>query len=435
MNSLSCGATGSSAPTTPSLKIKLASGTTLARGVCIAATSGPASVTLLSADRATAQSIVSSWEALTSLNQDLACDTSREVVRVFRDLACAFGAEVTHDIDGLPGAMQPTVSHLELSQTESCVEGSPGRGAFSWTHIERPNKASIEWIAEQAGLEPTCLEQYLNDPSPCCDLESARCSITRTYELSLPQGEADFGKLSAKLCTVICGDDFLITVSREPMPEIRRVWSDVDNKRFRPEQYCSSTAVARLIVKATLRQYQRAIGELNSRIHTFWQSHSSSSPSSTDLLKPQAMRTDIRTGEHFALAFDNAMFELEERDTATGRAASGQLSKNVSRTLVEVNRSLDRCDQDVRDGESSWASVRDQWRNSVLFKLAVASALALTTNLATGIGGMNFGNPLPDWLLWSGLASSFLLSAALVGGLFVGKNSFFKFSSESPKNK
>jgi Mg2+ and Co2+ transporter CorA len=434
MSSLSCKAVASSAPATPSLEIKLAPDHAFTRGVGISASSGPVRVALHSPDRSTARSIIRSWEALVSLNQNLRCNDSREAVRVFRDLACAFGAEVTQDIDGLPGAMQPTISRLELPQTESCVEGAAVRETFSWTHIERPNKGAIEWIAQQTGFKPSSLEQYLADSSQCRDLKSSKCSITRTYELSLPHKEDEFGKLSAKLCTVICGDNFLITVSREPMAEVQGVWSDLEKRCFRPEQCCSSTAVARLIVKETLGQYQRTVEELNRRIDKFWQSHSSHAPGPADLLKPQAMRTDIRTGEHFALGFDNTMYELEQRESPTDRAASELLRENVSRTIAEVNRSLDRCDQDVRDGESSWASVRDQLRNSVLFKLAVATALSVPLGVAAGIGGMNFGNPLPDWLLWGGLAGSVLVSVGLVGGLFLGKNSFFNFRSRPPEN-
>jgi Mg2+ and Co2+ transporter CorA len=433
MNAAICRAARDSAPSDNLLAIKLDAATPFPRGVNMAASLGENLVELQCPDRSTARAIVARWEALVSLNQDLQHEDSREIVRVFRDVACTFGADVLHDVDGLPGVIRPHISRLEIAPSALCSENDQSCGPLTWTHIERPSKGAIEWAAELSDLDPITLERYLEDDDPCSVLRSSKCLVTRTYEIDVPGKEYELGKISPELCTMICGEGFLITLSREPASAIHRVWSDIENKHIQPQEYCSSGAIARLLLETALGQYQHAVEKLSQRIGDFWQSKGALTPGNEEILAPQAMRRDLRTCEHFALGFDDTLCKLEQREILAGRAASPTMRDSVTRTLEELGRSLTRCDRDIKNGESSWASLSDHWRNQILFKLAVLSGLCVPIGVWAGIGGMNFNNPLPDWILWGGLAVSALVSAGLVGGLIAGKNHFFKFMSGGRK--
>jgi len=415
------------------LDIRLDTINPFVQGVGIAASSGSSLVTLQAPDRSTAKAIVRNWQALVSLNQDISGETTREVVRTFRDLACAFGAEVVRDVDGLPGPLVSRTAQLEIKQQSSGPADLEKHRPFTWTHIERPNKKTIEWAAARAGLKTAELEDYLDDSHPCTALKSSTCLVTRSYELALSEGKNNVAKVTAKRCTIICGNDFLITLSNEPTTAVRQVWKDIKNERAHAQEHCSASAVARLLVEATLGQYQQTVEELSRQIGDFWKAHVSRTPRDADIRTPQAMREDLRTCEHFMLGFDDALSKLEQREILEGRAINPSLRENVLRTLAELDRSLTRCDQDIRDGESSWASLRDHWKNQILFKLAVLSGLFVPVGVWAGIGGMNFTQPLSDSILWSGLAASALVSAALVGGLIAGKRDFLNFLSGPPK--
>ena len=111
-------------------------------GARIAASSGSALVTLQVPNTSTARSIVARWEALASLNQEISRTSSGENVRTFRDLACAFGAQVLRDVDGLPGPLVPRISQLHIESPDECSVEQKGAEPFTWTHIERPHRGA-----------------------------------------------------------------------------------------------------------------------------------------------------------------------------------------------------------------------------------------------------------------------------------------------------
>jgi Mg2+ and Co2+ transporter CorA len=409
------------------LSISIESATPMDPNLRLVASSGSTHVSLRPPSKAVAQEIRNHWDALVSLNQEITCTKGSEMVRIFRDVACAYGAQVIEDVDGRPGPIESTVTHLEIHPPDSCQDQCQPTTPFTWTTIERPTKGSLEWAATRSGLELSALEQYLNDPDPCAVLRSSTCLVTRTYELTLPQMEKSFGALSAKLCTMICGDDFLITICHQPTSGVQHVWNDIQSKRIHPQEYCSSNAVARLIVESTLAKYQQTVEELSRTIGDYWLKHASHTPDNSQMAAPLAMRKDLRTCEHFALGFDDALCKLEQQEKLADRPMNHTFHENLERTLAELDRSLTRCDQDIRDGENSWASLRDHWKNQILFKLTLLSGLCVPIGVWAGVGGMNFANPIPDWALWGGLATSTIISAVLVGGLIAGKRELFRF--------
>jgi Mg2+ and Co2+ transporter CorA len=393
----------------------------------IIASSGLRRVTVRTANQSEAQTILNNWESVVSLNQEIRYGDSEESLKIFRDLACTFGAQVIRDFDGRAGAQKSVVSR-QIIHTESSA-GVPNSSpkSISWTHIERPNQGTIEWAAKQAGLEPSKLEHYLGNSSPCAQLLSPQCLVIRTFELETPTEK--FGLLSAKLCTIICGENFLITMAPEKLSGVENVWSSLENKLIGPQHSCSSSLIAQHIIEATLGHYQQGVEQFSTLVGDFWKTQSALPPDDADLRIPQAMREDLRTAEGYLLGFDDAQRALERREEALGQSPHRTCYDSLGRTEEEIKRSLSRADRDIRDGETSWASLRDQWRNDILFRLAFISALAVPVSVWSGICGMNFAQPMSDFTQATGLGVSFAISAILIGGLLAGKRGLFGFMS------
>jgi hypothetical protein len=207
------------------------------------------------------------------------------------------------------------------------------------------------------------------------------------------------------------------------------VWNSLENKLIGPQHSCSSSLIAQHIIESTLGYYQQGVEQFSTLVGDFWKTQSALPPDDADLRIPQAMREDLRTAEGYLLGFDDAQRALERREEALGHTPHRTCYDSLGRTKEEIKRSLSRADRDIRDGETSWASLRDQWRNDILFRLAFISALAVPVSVWSGICGMNSAQPMSDFTQATGLGVSFAYSAVLIGGLLAGKRGLFRFMS------
>jgi len=372
--------------------------------ISLVASCAVTSVKLRVQDEETSSWITKSWAELISLHQDLGSYESRELVKTFRDYACWYGADLAEDVEDLPGQQLEIRSLRENSaqQTEEVL--------CTWTHIEQPSKYSIEWAAIRTGLDAELLARYLAS-EPGLVIRSSTCSVTRTYELTLPRGKDDFGKAAVTTYTMICGDDFLITFSTEPASEIQRLWGDIQDKRIHPRDCCSSSDIARSLVEATSTSYQHRVEELSARIEDFWQIAGSRIPTKNEILLPSAIRKDIELCRRFAHRFDDALGVVDLREELAGRGANNTLNRIIIQTLKEVGQSLTRCEQVLRDGLSTWSSLEDRWRNETLARQTENQIRYLPAALWAAIGGMNFAKQMPDWILYGGLVVAYFYGA------------------------
>jgi len=249
--------------------------------------------------------------------------------------------------------------------------------------------------------------------------------------LPLSVGARDFGIAWPVGCTIICGDGFLITLSRQSSGEIRRLWDDIVDNRVNPQGFRSSSDIARMLILATAHQYQTGVEELGKRIDRFWRERGSHLPSHKILLTPQAMRQDLEVCGRFAKRIDDALDAVNRGEELTERSIDRVLGASVLHTLGEIRSTITRCEHLIRDGEAGWGSLKDQWRNQILFKLAAISGMAVPVGAWAGIGGMNFSSPLPDSVLWTGLAASAVVSAVLLSRLVAGRREFHRFFASS----
>lgn len=396
--------TPSDSPRGPPLDIRCSPSQAAPGGVTISASAGASTVTLCTHDELSSSWIVRSWDELLSLHQELRNYDSREKVETFRDYACLYGATVVHDIDCTPG------EHLEIRPfVPLSGHGSPST-VCTWTHIDRISDDSISWVAKRAGLEEAALARYLA-AEPGFEIRSSVSLITRTFDLELPQTESDFGKASVTTCTIICGDDFIITVSNEPLAELLRLRDDIKERRIHPRDCCASGDIARSLVEATARQYQRQVEVLSSRIEGFWETHGSQMPSTAEMLIPQVMRKDLELCRRLAHRFDDALGVIDLRDDLAGKATNRILHGIILQTLKEVGQSLSRCEQHIRDGLNTWSSIEERWRNETLSRQTENQLRYIPVALWAAIGGMNFAGPMPDWVWYCGLVASCLYGA------------------------
>jgi len=401
-------------------------------GKQIIASAGQDIVKIQAASPEKAQFIVDSWNTVVDLDQDISGSNNTESLNIFRDIACAYGAEVIQDVDGLPGLQQSRISYLTLPLATSTAGEHASADTVTWTHIERPNRGTIEWAAKQADVDVAALESYIRAPDPGYAPRASKASITRVYELPPTFVTEGFGQVTPKSSTIICGDGFLITFSQDSSGEIKRLWNDILNKRTNPQEILASGDLARALVDATAQQYQDGVEKLSEQICLFWKERGSHIPSPKILNTAQAMQQDLEVCESFAKRFDDALDTINRRDQLSERRIDQVLSPSINQTLKEIESSINRCERTIQNGKAGWGSLNEQWRNQILFKLAALSGWAVPVGVAAGIGGMNFSTPLPDSLLWGALATSAVVSAVLISKLVVGKQTFHRFIASSP---
>jgi magnesium transporter len=286
--------------------------------------------------------------------------------------------------------------------------GRVRRTGWVWLDLSGDDAETLPEYAESFGLEPHHVEDALSDSRFSVLEETPGYLFTILFGYRTGTGL----RLDTTRLTVLVGDDFMITVSRDDMPAVRWLHQQITEGASLPN--ASPIELLASLALAGTRRVLPFIQELEEQI---------------DLLEELAIDADPRTiTQAYALRRDVILLRrslvpqrtvYEDLSSARHRIVDDTVAVDFWRVAHQQAQALEllRAAQTLLESvlEIHRGAVADQ-TNEIVRVLTVFSAVMLPLGLIAGMWGMNFIN-LPaaeePWGFWILVGAMALLAIGL----------------------
>jgi Mg2+ and Co2+ transporter CorA len=285
--------------------------------------------------------------------------------------------------------------------------------------VTDPDQKVLNWLSTRFSIKASDLERCIKEQDPPSGYRYAHYLVLRSDQIQV--AATDSPEAHASLFLIICGDDFLITISHSDLDSIERVWQEVRSPELDVHDKSSSNALATRIIGASLHANELAVQTLSKGCEQFADQHGARLPSKGDLDYVRNTSRNLALCRRVMEGYDNVLDRLQEKKNLFGEAAPREALPRYHGIARAIRDRIEHTRQEVGDLTEAWNSMSAKWQNDILFKLAALSGACTPVALASGIFGMNFSSVPSDLFMVGTLACSAILSGALVLSLISRK--------------
>lgn len=271
---------------------------------------------------------------------------------------------------------------------------------FVWTDICQPNKAGLDEIAKEYGLDIFQIKDSLQHGHlPKFEKQPTyNFLILRAFTSTIEQGATTINDLSNKIAFFYT-DEKIISIHRSPFPFLKDIKKD----------FSKAEELLLFLIHEMVETYQPPLSELDKHIEEFEKTIFLKDYSRISLEDLYFLKTQTRITKKLLLLFQNVIHQIEVSESYKTAL------QDIKDRLVSLILSYDEVLENANNLLNTYHSVSTQKSNDVMKLLTIFSAFFLPLTFIAGIYGMNFKNmPELDWEIGYFLALALMLIIAIV---------------------
>jgi Mg2+ and Co2+ transporter CorA len=294
---------------------------------------------------------------------------------------------------------------------------------LTWININDTNDSVLEWLEHNFNVCAEDIKRELaseENPSGC---RYSNYLILKFDELAdgIPSLSLNGRGLAHNRCVMVCADNFIITLSDNPLRSVSRVWSEVVNQQGCQDQPRSSNAVATRIIGSNLHINQGAVSILAEGVRSFIDKKNSKLPKSADLRWLRNMSAKLNACESALESMHDLIDRLEEQRNLFGEPKACDELDRYQRAVNLADGRIEHARRDLKDLGDSWRAADAKWQADVVYRLALITGLCTPISVVSSVFGSNFATMPPDSWMWAALCGAVVVSTTLVGALLYKK--------------
>jgi magnesium transporter len=286
----------------------------------------------------------------------------------------------------------------------------------TWVRGVDADRATLQSVADAFDVHPLVVEDVVTNVRPKSE-EFRTYTFCLVKDAELTRGETVFDEeVSETAVGIVLGDDWVLTLSTEPVPAVERVWDAVERGDERLLERGPDFTAYR-VMDVVIDDYFRLLDRIESAIE--------------EIEEEVLVSTDIGTLEAInnvrrdLLSFRKVAWPMREAVGLFARGDPDQVQQSTEKYFRDVYDHLVQVVDLIETYRDLTASARDiylntlsQSTNEVMKRLTVVAVVFLPLSFVAGLFGMNFGTmPELGWplgyyavLLGMGLVAAVLLA-------------------------
>ncbi|MBK7427312.1 MAG: hypothetical protein IPI60_09955 [Saprospiraceae bacterium] len=254
---------------------------------------------------------------------------------------------------------------------------------FVWTDICQPDRASLNKIAEQYGLDIFQIKDSLEHGHLPKFEEQPNYNflILRAFTATIKQGATTINELSNKIAFFYNADK-IITVHRSKFNFLENINTE----------FSKSEELLLQLIHKMVETYQPPLNELDKHIEELEKTIFLKDHSKVSLKDLYFLKTQTRITKKLLQLFQNVINQIEVSHT------NKTALQDIKDGLLSLVLNYDEVLENANNLLNSYHSVNSQKSNDVMKLLTIFSAFFLPLTFVAGIYGMNFVN-MPE-LTW-----------------------------------
>ncbi|AFK19472.1 magnesium/cobalt transporter CorA [Haloferax mediterranei ATCC 33500] len=268
------------------------------------------------------------------------------------------------------------------------TELNAARNAEGTTWVRATIADDFERVAETFGIHPLTVEDVRNDSRPKTE-EYDEYTFVIVRVAILRKGEQIFEEEVQTNPVGLCfGDDWLVTLTRQELTPIDRVWEAIEQEKRRMLRF-GPDFVAYRVVDRTVDEYFDLLDEVGEEIELIEDSLlEGANPEVLEGLN--AVRRDLLSFRKTVWPTREAAGVLARGDPEYVREETEKYYRDVYDHLVEVVDLTETYRELARGARDIYLNTLSQSTNEVMKTLTVVATIILPLTLVVGIYGMNF---------------------------------------------
>ncbi|MGL4632104.1 MAG: CorA family divalent cation transporter [Leadbetterella sp.] len=254
---------------------------------------------------------------------------------------------------------------------------------FEWTDICRPDRASLDKIADQYNLDIFQIKDSLEHGHLPKFEKQPRYNfvILRAFTSTIEQGATTINNLSNKIA-FFYNDDKLITIHRSTFAFLNGI----------EKSFLKTEDLLLYLIHKMVETYQPPLNELDKKIEDFEKTIFLKDYSVISLEDLYYLKTQTRKTKKLLQLFQNVTHQIEVSDS------NKTALQDINDQLVNLILNYEEVLENANNLLNTYHSVNSQKSNDVMKLLTIFSAFFLPLTFIAGIYGMNFEN-MPE-LKW-----------------------------------
>lgn len=293
----------------------------------------------------------------------------------------------------------------------------PGEGVVRWIDLEAQDAESLELLRARFDFHPLAIEDCLNlDQRPKLE-EFGRVLFVVTHGFTCP--EATIGKLEPHELHAFLGPGYLVTVHKDPLPQLDAAWKRAVAKPQLGQR--GADFLHYLVVDAMVDSIFPILDKVSEELElleeqVLW------SPSRQHLARIFALKHELAIMRRVLSPQRDVMLMLAKLDDEHVSPRNAAYFRDVFDHLVRISESIDSNRDLLGSAMEAYLSSVSNRTNEIMKYLTIMSALFLPLSFVVGFFGQNFDDMpgIPGWmhshhLMWVMLGACLSIPAAMIG--------------------
>ena len=273
---------------------------------------------------------------------------------------------------------------------------------LTWVRAGGLSIPDSEELGAVFGLHPLAIEDIHSERQrpKVEDYDDLTFAVVR-----VPRGDGD---LAWQQVAIFVGEDFVVTASKDYIPELDAVESRLLQKGL-PEASLAPGRLFHVVIDALVDAWFPFMDTLEERIDELEDAaaHSADKECLADI---RIAKQIISRARKVTVPMRDATLSLERAEHPHIRLEDQVYLRDVSDHMVRLTERLEHVKEMAMFAQESWNASLANHQNQAMKRLTVLFALFLVPTFLAGLGGMNFPG-IPDWDYWTVTGTMFVLIA------------------------